>query len=169
MTGVVLGVVVVLTLLNLVLLLGVVRRLREHETRLAAVPGEDPPRLIAAAGTVVGAYATRSVDGRAVDSESPWELIGFFSPQCDACHERLPEFRRTAAGHPGRGLAVVVSDGGDTASLVAELGSAATVVLEQHDGPLSRAFDVRGFPAFALVDGDGTIRASGYELPLQPA
>lgn len=173
--AVALAVVVVLTLLNLVLLLGVVRRLREHETRIASIgqggvdPG--PPELIAPAGTRVGAFATRSVDGRAVDNATlpAPALVGFFSPGCDTCHERLPDFQRAAQAHPSRPLAVVIQDGRDPAELVGELDASSTVVLDEPGGPMMEAFGVRGFPVFALVDADGTIRASGYELPLQPA
>jgi hypothetical protein len=172
-TAVVLGVVVVITLLNLVLLLGVVRRLREHETRLATLRegAGGPPELIAAVGSRVGSFSARSVAGTLVDNATlpTPALVGFFSPGCDACHERLPDFRQAAGDHPGRALAVVIEDGLDPASLVADLDGSATVVLEPPGGPLMEAFGVQGFPVFALVGSDGTIQARGYDLPLQPA
>ena len=161
MTGVLTAAVVllaVLTLLTLALLLAVVRRLREHETRLAelaaGVGAGGMPDVIAPAGHPV----------TGLDAELP-ALVGFFSPGCDACHERLPDFRKAAAGHAGGTLAVVVADGKDPAPLVAELGGNGSVVLEDPGGPLATAFAVRGFPAFAVVGTDGRISASGYELP----
>lgn len=173
MIGVLTGAVVlltVLTLLNLALLLAVVRRLREHETRFAAPRGADLVELepIAPVGHRVADFAAESVHGRPVERstlEAP-ALVGFFSPSCDSCHERVPHFREAAREHPGSSLAVVVRDGRDPAELVADLDGAATVVVEEPDGPVSAAFGVRGFPAFALVGADGTVRASGYELPL---
>lgn len=169
MTEVLLGVAIVVTLLNLVLLLGVVRRLREHETRLASMTGGGPPVLITPAGGRVAPFSARSVDGRSVDEHSTdAALVGFFSPECGSCHERLPDFRAAAGEHAGPVLAVVVEDGGDTSPLVDALRTCATVVLEAPTGPVAEAFAVRGFPAFALV-ADGTVAASGYELPLHTA
>jgi len=160
-----------LSLLNLVLLLGVVRRIREHEARFTTL-AFGPPEVIAPVGHRVGDFTAVSVDGRPVASaalDGP-TLVGFLSPGCDACHERLDDFQRAVAGHPGTALAVVVRDGGDTDSLVAGLAAGgATVVVEDVAGPLAAAFGVSGFPAFAILDADGTIRARGYELPLVAA
>jgi hypothetical protein len=171
MTTALLVVVVVLTLVNLVVLLGVVRRLREHEARLAALDPARPPELIAAEGTPVGPFTARAVDGRPVDAGSlaTPALVGFFSPGCDACHEQVPGFTRAAGAHSGTALAVVLRDGGDHDALVADLRGTATVVVEEPGGGLARAFGVQGYPAFALVGDDRTIRARGYELPLRSA
>lgn len=173
--AVLLAVVIALTVVNLVLLLGVVRRLREHDDQLAklAVGGAAPggiPELIAPVGSRVGSFAVRSVDGLPVGNGSlpAGSLVGFFSPGCDTCHERVPDFVRAGAELSERALAVVVEDGRDPASLVADLGAVATVVLEKPGGALMEAFAVQGFPVFAIVGADGAIRASGYELPLQP-
>lgn len=177
MTGVLVTAVVllaVLTLLNIALLLAVVRRLREHETRLSslgtavAAGGSLVPEVMAPVGHRISEFTAESVDGRLVDRatlETP-ALVGFFSPSCDSCHERVPDFRKAAGDHVGSALAVVVRDDKDPAELIADLDGSATVVVEEPEGPLSAAFAVRGFPAFALVGAGGTIQARGYELPL---
>jgi hypothetical protein len=173
--GVLVGAVVVLTvltLLNITLVLAVVRRLRDHETRLAAVttgaaaPAE--PQLTVPVGQPIGDFTTESHDGRPLDRDALLTpaLVGFFSPSCDSCHERVPDFRKAADAHEGTVLAVVVGDGPDPTPLVADLRDAATVVVEEPDGPVARAFAVRAFPVFALVGADGTVRANGFELPL---
>lgn len=163
----------VLTLLNIALLLAVVRRLREHETRFAALSASaEQPEIIAPVGSRIDDFATESVDGQFVDRaglRTP-ALVGFFSPSCDSCHERIPDFREAASDHPGSVLAVVVRDGRDPAPLVDHLKEPGTiVVVEESEGPMSTAFSVRGFPAFALVEADGSVRARGYELPLHAA
>jgi hypothetical protein len=174
-TGVLVGAVVVLTvltLLNITLLLAVIRRLREHETRLAAVTtgatASAEPEVVAAVGQHIPDFTAESADGRQLDRTSlvTPALVGFFSPSCDSCHERVPDFRKAADELDGTALAVVVRDGRDPAPLVADLRDAATVVLEEPDGPVATAFAVRAFPVFALVGADGTVRASGFELPL---
>jgi hypothetical protein len=99
------------------------------------------------------------------------------SPGCDACHERLDDFRAAILAHTiahpiahsGPALAVLVHDGGDMDELVAALRGTATVVVEDIGGPVSVAFGVAGFPVFALLDADGVIRASGFQLPLPAA
>lgn len=173
MTTVLLGAVLLLTaltLLNLVLLLGVVRRLREHETRIAGIAeGGAEPEIMAPVGHRVGDFTAETVDGRQVDRATLGmpALVGFFSPACDVCHERVPDFRKAAEEHLGSVLAVVIRDGKDPAELVADLDGAASVVLDEPDGPVAAAFGVRGFPAFALVGEGGVVQARGYELPLE--
>ncbi|MGL5857960.1 MAG: TlpA family protein disulfide reductase [Angustibacter sp.] len=169
-TDALLGVVLVVTLLNLLLLLGVVRRLKEHEGRLASMPDETSPAPIVPPGGSIAPFTAQSVTGVPVDDGSMADaLVGFFSPGCGSCRERLPGFQLAAADHRGLVLAVVVEDGGDTTALVDGLGEAATIVLEPSGGPVAEAFAVRGFPAFALVGNDRTIQASGFELPLRTA
>jgi Redoxin len=158
-----------LTVFNLVLVLGVVRRLRAYETRLGNL-AEPPPVSTAMPGEPVADFAASTVDGQRLDRASlrGRTLIGFFSPDCPACHERLGDFRATAARHPGDVLAVVVDDGGDVAPVVGALGGTAgvTVVVEDPDGPVARAFGVRGFPAFVLVGDGGVVESVGYQVPV---
>jgi thiol-disulfide isomerase/thioredoxin len=163
-TDLLLVLVLVLLLVVVVLLVGVIRRLRDHEARLAAFGG-GPPAPMAPAGSRVEVAVAQDVDGRPVDLTTLGEpvLVGFFSPNCDACHERLPSF--LAAADRDRAVAVVQRDGGDVDALVQPLAGAARVVVEPADGPLTTAFGVHGFPAFALVGADGTIAESGYEVP----
>jgi hypothetical protein len=140
--------VAVLSLLclgNLLLTLGLARRINQ----------EEPPAVLLPPGSVVD-----------VALEPP-TLVGFFSPGCGPCRERLPEFVTRARRAPsGRTLAVVVGDSAD--AMVASLTDVASVVVEPRGGALATAFGVRGFPAFALVGDDGRIEASGTDLASIP-
>ena len=157
-------------LLNLVLTFGVIRRLREHDVALAARPSMAGPDVMVPAGTAVADFQTRTVDDETVSNAdlAGHTLVGFFSTTCGSCRERLPEFVTHAATAPGgrdRVLAIVVSDSAETEPSVADpflaqLRPVARVVTEQHDGPIGKAFGVRGFPALAAVV-DGTVVASG--------
>ena len=173
MTGFLVGAVIVLTalwLLHLLVLLGVVRRLREHESRLANQAPAGSGVMTAPLGQRIPEFSTRGVDEQPVTSarlDGP-TLVGFFSPSCDACHERLGDFRDSAAAHHGTTLAVVVRDGGDAQALVSELDGTGTVILEDMGGTLTAAFGVRGFPAFASLDADRVLVAQGYEPPRPP-
>ncbi|MFF5227959.1 TlpA family protein disulfide reductase [Dactylosporangium sp. NPDC000521] len=158
-----------LTLFNLVVVLGVVRRLRAYENRLGDL-AEPPPVSTATVGEPVADFSASTVDGRRVDRSSltGQTLIGFFSPDCPACHERLGDFRAAAARHPGDVLAVVVDDGGDPAPVVGALTGAGgvAVILEDPEGPVAGAFGVRGFPAFVLVRDGGVVESVGYQVPV---
>lgn len=168
MTGVLLAAVVLvgaLTIVNLLLTFGVVRRLREHEARLAVVSLAPPEVITIPAGQRVAAVTTSARDGGTVATDTPEPtLYGFFSPSCESCHDRLDDFRRTAADHPGRTVAVVVPDGGDLDGFLTELAGF-TVVVEELGGPLTGAFGVQGFPAFAQVDADRRVVTRGFEPP----
>jgi hypothetical protein len=151
---------------NLLLTAGIVRRLKEHTTLLDRLAGP-PPELMRPAGSAIGDFAVTAVDGTpvAADLLVPPTIVGFFSPGCGPCHERLPEFAGRVRRAPvGRALAVVVGEAADSAEMVATLGEVALVVNEPVGGPVAKAFGVRGFPAFGLVGEDGRIEASGNDL-----
>jgi hypothetical protein len=156
--------------LNITLTVGIVRRLREHSTQLTEL--RNPDAVMAGPETVTGEFSAETVDGQRL-SERDWQgltLVGFFSPTCTACHERLPVFiehaRRMPGGRP-QVLAIVVGQE-DTAEQVAQLTPVARTVVEAPDGPLAKAFSVKGFPAFAVVDDGRRILASGYDLDQVP-
>jgi thiol-disulfide isomerase/thioredoxin len=168
------GLLTLLTLFNLVLMLGVIRRLRDHSERLGSLGTGGipvPPAPIIPAGETVGAFATVTTDGDAVSSElfDGETLVGFFSPSCQPCKAQLPKFVAYAESfHGGRDkvLAVVITGAPDEDAdpYVTALSGAARVVVESHGGPLSEAFDITGFPSVALVDSAGTVRATAARV-----
>ncbi|MBO3748318.1 hypothetical protein J5X84_19770 [Streptosporangiaceae bacterium NEAU-GS5] len=160
-------VLTVLTLVNLLLVLGLVRRIREYEAR-SAVPSGPPSQIMKPVGSRVGRFETRSADGAEVSDAVLLKpsLVGFLSPGCDACHDRLDAFRAAAAAHDGPVLAVVVRDGGDMEEMVEAVRGAAIVIEEDIGGPVTMAFGVVGFPVFARLGPGGVVLASGFELPL---
>ncbi|WP_329430731.1 hypothetical protein OG339_23295 [Streptosporangium sp. NBC_01495] len=161
-----------LVVTNLILTVGVIRRLREHTAELATLRGGgsggvDVDVAMSAGSSVGGFDATSVADlpvGLATLGERP--LAGFFSPHCQPCKERLPSFVEYAATRPGGRdavLAVAVGTREETAALVELLRPVATVVVEPDRGPVQRAFGISGFPAFVLVE-EGVVSASGYDL-----
>lgn len=153
--------VVLLTALcavDLVLTLGVVRRLRDHGDRLAEL-GEgslgDP--AIRESGGIVGDFAAVSVAGATVTSDRLVEptLVGFFSPDCPGCADQLApfaEYARRFRGGTDRTMAVVVADEDVDGTYVATLSEVATVIVEPALGEVQRALGVMGYPAFAIVE-----------------
>ncbi len=158
-------VVGVLCLLNLLLMYGVIRRLREHTKLLAQRPA-GMPDIIAGAGSTVGTFTASTVDGDSlnVDDLATGTMVGFFSPGCSACVEQLPRFVDAAAAHPGgqdRVLAVVIGSEDGATEYVSSLSPKARVVVEPHGSEIEKAFAVRGYPGFALVGAGGVVTVSG--------
>jgi hypothetical protein len=169
-------VVTLLTLLNLILTFGVIRRLREHTTLLSRPPyllaGDAEPML--PVGATVPQFVATATDGMPVSRgrRSGDTLVGFFSPGCRACDELLADFVGYATSMPGGSanvIAVVEALPGEEAEVVARLTPVARVVVERPGtAGLVTAFGVAHFPAVCVLDADGRVSASGRTLAALP-
>ncbi|MEO3816529.1 hypothetical protein [Plantactinospora sp. B24E8] len=168
--NVLLGIVAVA---NLIFTYGVIRRLREHTSRLDTLAsGPANSDIMLAPGAQPAPFEpvlTTADEPLDRDALVGTTLVGFFSPSCAPCREQAPRFveRATAAG-PGRALAVAVGTPETVHDLVTLLEPVARVVVEVEDGPLHRAFGVQGYPAVCVLDGDGRIGASGSVVDRLP-
>lgn len=162
----------VLCLLNLIFTFGVIRRLREHTEHLSKLRHQ--PRLaelILPAGSRVADFTATTTEGEEISADHLTQrtLVGFFSPQCGPCKERMPQFieyARTVVGAREQVLAVILEEEG-SAENAAALLPVARVVIEKDGGPVATAFEVDGFPALCLVE-DRVIEISGSELKVFP-
>ncbi|MFH0518504.1 thioredoxin domain-containing protein [Streptomyces sp. M41] len=143
--------------LNLVLTVGVIKRLREHTDLLAERGGG---RLSLAPGDQVGEFSSRTVEGepvdhRVIDTET---VVAFFSPTCGPCKEKLPkfvEYARTVPGGRDRVLAAVAADRDDAAAaepMVSALAPVARVLAGEDAEQLAEACKVQGFPVILKVN-----------------
>ncbi|MFI5910976.1 TlpA disulfide reductase family protein [Dactylosporangium sp. NPDC051541] len=161
------------SLLNLVLLMGILRRMRQGEAAAAPRGPQSPPALVEA-GSMPDAFATVTDEGEPVDRETvAGGLVGFFTPTCSACHERMPDFLAYAARNGfgrDRVFAVVVGKPDEVTAMRAELAPVARIVQEPHGGAaMYKAFGVYGLPAYALLDHNGVVVASSSLLTDFPA
>ncbi|MFI7424878.1 TlpA disulfide reductase family protein [Nonomuraea sp. NPDC049684] len=162
-----------LGLTNLVFTLGVVRRLRQHTETLNTLLAGGGRRDLVPAGSVVGDFTARALDGTQVnrDSLAGPALVGFFSPGCHSCAELLPHFLERARDLPVERVLAVLD--GMAPFGVEEYGSrlspVARVVVDEPDGPVQRAFGVEGFPAVFLVGPGSEVLFSGADLAAMPA
>ncbi|WFF00124.1 hypothetical protein [Micromonospora sp. WMMD964] len=161
--------------LQLLLTLGVIRRLREHTAALAGVA--QPPASLGV-GDEVGAFSSATVDGEPVERDSITDetLVAFFTPGCGPCEKRLPEFVSYAGSSPGtrdRPIAVVVAaEAGDADPYVEALRPVARVFVQDSDGAMCRAFQVTAFPTVVKVApaSDGRVVITSDRIRLdQPA
>ncbi|MEV3926773.1 TlpA family protein disulfide reductase [Actinomadura coerulea] len=154
----------VLCLLNLLLTVGILRRMRADALRSA---GRGDSLFALEPGAPVGEFTAVTVDGDPVTRRDVTGVVGFFSADCAACHDLLPSFvgRARELGRE-RVLAVV---GGDDPATVAALAPVARVVLADLDGgPMARAFQNEWTPALYVVDEDGRIAATDTRIDRLP-
>ncbi|GAA3211790.1 TlpA family protein disulfide reductase [Actinocorallia longicatena] len=147
-----------ISVVNILLTVGVVARLKEH-TALLARSGHGAAAVLGV-GEMVPEFTTTTVRGETLTTGSLGEetLVGFFSPSCDPCKELVPEFlvhAQVAGDRQGRPVAVVVGKDEGAAEFAARLSEVATVVVEDLRGPVSGAFGVSAFPSLVLVAPEG--------------
>lgn len=162
-----------LTLLNLLLTFGVIRRLREY----APLLDQSGPPVTLAVGTQVPDFTAQSADGAVVTAATlrgAGGLVMFLAPDCSGCQEQLPAVREKlteAAASPLTILVVLTRlrpssepDDADAAELEEALrvvDQRAMIVHEPLDGPVQSTFQVAAFPAFYVVDDAGRVASAG--------
>lgn len=164
-----------LCLLDLLLTLGVIRRLREHTSLLSAAGGDARPVIGLPVGELPGAFAAvLTTTGELVPDTTGLRMIAFFSASCSTCPEKVPPFMDYLSAHRMAResvLAVVANRDGAPVPYLERLAEVTRVCVGPDTGEVAGAFRVSGFPAFCLLGADGTLVASDYDpvaLP-QPA
>ncbi|MER6914774.1 hypothetical protein ABT354_24130 [Streptomyces sp. NPDC000594] len=164
-----------LAMVNLVLTVGVVRRLREHTELLERTPAQAagaPGGMagIASVGTAIPAFTAGPPDSPITDRDLlDGTLVAFFSPTCAPCRDKLPGFVARYEGQPEEArkvLAVVVGDPVPSGSGDAHEGHDAHEDHEGHDHGASGADG--GAMAAALAAVVPTVQ-EGYDGPVTKA
>ncbi|QIS07980.1 hypothetical protein [Nocardia arthritidis] len=155
MTFLLCGVVLVglLCALDLLLTVGVIKRLREHTDLLS---NRDRAPMIGV-GEEIGEFEASTVDGERLSTELLGDetLVAFFSPSCGPCKEKLPKFVAYArAAEIPRPVAVVVGAAHEAEEFVAALRPVARVVVESADGAMGTAFRAQAYPTVLKVGPD---------------
>ncbi|MEO3798614.1 hypothetical protein ABGA98_01160 [Nonomuraea sp. B1E8] len=155
-----------LCMVNLLLTVGVIRRLRSQSKSM-------PPPAMAeglSPGARVPTFAAMTTSGEPISDEllgAP-ALVGFFSQGCQPCKDLLPLFVERARGTSDAVLAVVdTGPGEDSADYVERLAEVARVVVEAPQGPLQTAFKVNAYPTVITIDAGGTVAGSGHTMPAE--
>lgn len=152
------------SLLNLALTYGVIRRLRRHNDMLRAqsVAGSAQVSQLTV-GAVVDEFKAVTVSGGTAtrDDLSGQTLVGFFSPDCPACAAEIGRFVEVARSRSRDSVwAVAVGEPDRVADTVATLTPVAGMVIAEEDQhEMVTAFGVAGFPAFFVVGGGGVVQA----------
>jgi thiol-disulfide isomerase/thioredoxin len=162
-----------LCLFNLVLTVGVVRRLREHGDSLARLSASGPsPMVRLGPGSEVGDFTATTVDGETITRDLVTGVVAFLSTGCEPCQEMLPrlvDYARAAPGGRVEVLAVIAGDREEAMEKAAVLAPVARVIVEESHGPVTVAFQNEWFPALYLLGDEHRLVASGGRLEDLPA
>lgn len=159
-----------LFLTDLLLTFGVIRRLREHTAILNEhQSGGVVTRL--SAGEHPSQFTGVSTGGESVTGPAGLRVAAFFSSMCSICPGRVPAFTDyLRANHIDRDhvLAVIDGPGAESVLYLDDLAEMAFVCLESGDGELAKAFQVSGYPAFCLLNEDGSVQAASHDPAALP-
>ncbi|MDW6064923.1 TlpA disulfide reductase family protein [Streptomyces sp. FXJ1.4098] len=164
----------VISVLNLVILLVVLRRWRELEASGGGghSHGHGFPTTGAISSIRTGDrlpdFSARALDGTAVTERTLLEketLVGFFSLTCKACVEAVPLFARHAErlrADGGTSLAIVHGDDSADSELAAMLSEAMDIVIaEDSEAELSKRYGAKHYPSYAWYGPDGMVTTAG--------
>ncbi|MGP3685991.1 TlpA disulfide reductase family protein [Streptomyces sp. IBSNAI002] len=152
-----------LAALDLLLTVGVIKRLREHAELISDKANADAPVPLGI-GEEVGNFSVTGADDEELtlaDLEGE-TLVAFFSPNCTPCKEKLPLFTEYARHFPGgpRQVLAVIAGGAEGGGRFAEsLRPVARVVREDYNGEVGAAFQAKAYPTLLLVgrEPDGRV------------
>src|SRR5690348_173599 len=157
----VVAVLAVVTGLNLVILLGVVRRLRTAPARPSA-EAQLPP-----VGRRIAPFTAATVTGDRIsdrDLATGTTLVVFVMPGCGPCRAIVDELAASAGptGPRPRPLVFVAGDAAaeDTRGIVDALSTAARVAVIAPAGGAAAAFAVTGYPTVVRVEDGRVARAT---------
>jgi hypothetical protein len=163
-------VLAVLCVVNLMVTLAALRRLREYGQGPVSA-GSHSAEYVAGPETLLGntvpEFQATAVTGEVLTRASfvgRLRLLGFFSASCAPCHEQARAF----AGHhdPAR-VAVVQTFGAKQADANEMLGLLAAVpalVVEGRPHGLADTLGVSSFPSILRTDGSGVITHAGSSM-----
>jgi len=149
-----------LCLLNLMLTVGILRRMRAGTNPTTDLPFELRP------GGSIGAFTARTSAGDDLTADTLTGTVAFFSADCDACHDLLPDLIAYAT-EQGRDQVTAVVGGTDPATVAALEPVARVVIADPDGGPVARAFRNTWTPALYVVDNRIVTATAGRvaELP----
>lgn len=146
-----------LSLVNLLLTLGLVRRLRQSSA-LPQPAGPDLPLPLLGLGAPLPLADQVGQDDRPL-------LLGFFSAGCKACPDHVAPFRAYAQAFPGEAVAVLEGGPESVAKYGPGLGDDIRSILNLTDaGLISEAFGLRAWPSFVVVDETGRVRSKALSV-----
>ncbi|GLW22399.1 TlpA family protein disulfide reductase [Microbispora triticiradicis] len=158
-------------IIDLLLTVAVIRRLREHSDLLRQTMNSGfSASVVAPVGTEIGAFTATTTTGATIgDGDvASGTVVAFLSAGCEPCRTRLPQFVAYAKNADLRAVAVMMDGDRDDPrfqEMLSALESVGEVIVEEFGKPVWQAFRVQGTPAF-VATGNGRIVST--DLPGAP-
>ncbi|MFC9974644.1 hypothetical protein ACFVH6_27445 [Spirillospora sp. NPDC127200] len=173
--SIVIAIVGAACLLDLLLSLGVIRRLREHSEILEKLALLADGNLPVARQESISPFLATTVDGQGISpADIPDQaLAAFFAADCDSCRAQAPRLAEWAKNQDldkDQILVVIDAMTADPMAMVEVLAPVANVVIDAEGTPVTKAFPVSGFPSYCEIR-DGAVIAVHAEvgdLPVAP-
>lgn len=153
--------------INLLLMAGVVHRLRDHSERLGELSVLPAMTTMRPPDGRIEPFSARTTHHAELASTAlrGLVLVGAFAEGCPMCQESMPGFLDLARRSPEGPAQVVALLVGSAANLGEErrlLEPVAQVVEEETRDGVAKALGIQGFPAIGLINADtGAVLASG--------
>lgn len=160
-----------LCLVDLLLTFGVIRRLREQTTMLSGTPPRPRQASGLSAGDLPGAFSAVTTEAERVSGAAGLRVVAFFASWCSVCPERAQPFADYLSAHGitrDSALAVSIGPGRTPPPYLDVLTGMARICVEEEDGEIAKAFQVNGFPAFIVLDGDGSVALTAFDPAALP-
>jgi peroxiredoxin len=148
----------VVVLLNILLTLGLARRVR------VAIPVMDSLKV----GQKAPNFNVQTLQGKTITLANYADQLTafvFISPHCKPCREELPHLRELSFKARDYGAEIVLvsdEDEESTRAFVDGTVDSLTVLVAPRDrNPLFRDYKVPGTPSFYLLDSQGKVQATG--------
>lgn len=164
-------VLTILTLFNLLLTVGVVRRLSKHSELLSSLDSGVPVGVGAAKpaiGEVLPDFAVTTVQDSLVRSQDLTEgtaVLGFFTTDCAPCLTLFPDFLKHLSEHPYDSALIVLNASADgrAEDMARQVGSLAQVAVVADIDDAAGNLGVDRFPTVISTTG-GVVRSNGASL-----
>jgi hypothetical protein len=160
----VIGLVGLIGVLNLILIFGVIGRVRVLQEVVQTGVFRDP--ALPDAGVAVGAFQVTTEDGQqltetAVGGED--RLVCFLSPRCKPCADLRAQLLRQPPAVPLIAFVEGASDDPDVRQITENLRRLGPVAITQPGDPVTRAFKPAGFPTL-IRTANGRVASAGHRL-----
>lgn len=160
----VVGLVGVIGLVNLLLIFGVIGRVRVLQEAVQTGVIRDPN--LPAPGDPVGAFQVMTQDGTELSEaavQGASALVCFFMPNCQPCAEVRAQLLERPPGLPLIAFVEGASDDPEVQKIMQSLRGLGPVAATQDGDAVSRAFKPSGFPTLIRTI-NGSVAAAGHRL-----
>jgi thiol-disulfide isomerase/thioredoxin len=161
---VVVGAVGALTIVNFLLSMALIRRVRVLQEMVAQTPPRDPS--LPKTGEAIGSFQATTLEGEPLSDETlkpGVSLVGFFTAHCKPCMALRAQLLESPPALPFVAFVEGRANDPEVGEMAEALKRIARVVYTEHNDALHQAFKPASYPTLIRVE-NGVVAASGHAL-----